>query len=426
MLKKIPVSKLRVGMHLHQLCGPWIEHPFWRSKFLISDPADISSIRSSGVTECVVDVSKGIDVSTDEPPSLPRPASTSRAEAPAHSSAPARTAPAAPPSSSSLSDESTRAAALVTQSKQLVTSVYSQVRMGKALDTAGCTALIDDVTSSIFRNQEALVSLLRLKTHDDYTYMHSVAVCALMVALSRQLGHSEVAAREAGMAGLLHDIGKAALPLPVLNKPGKLTESEFQIVRGHPERGHAMLAATDRTEAPWLTDGVLDVCLHHHEKIDGTGYPHRLAGEQIGLLARMGSICDVYDAITSNRPYKAAWDPSDSIGKMASWRKGHFDESIFQAFVRSVGIYPVGSLVRMESGKLAVVVETNPGAATSPKVKTFYSTRSNMPLPPHLLDLSKPGCVDRIVGRESNSVWKFRHLDTLWASPEALAKIQRS
>jgi HD-GYP domain-containing protein (c-di-GMP phosphodiesterase class II) len=424
MLKTIPAAQLRVGMHLHQLCGPWMHHPFWRTRFVLSDPKDIAAILSSGVPACVIDVSKGLDIAEDRA-EHPVPASSHTVDQPQPKP------PAATPTPSSraptcLHEESVRAANLVSQSKRLVSSLHSQVRMGKALDTAGCTELIDDVTASIFRNQEAMVSLVRLKTHDDYTYMHSVAVCALMGALSRQLGHTEAAAREAGMAGLLHDIGKAALPLPVLNKPGKLTESDFQIVRAHPERGHAMLSSTDLSDSPWLTDAVLDVCLHHHEKIDGTGDPHRLAGDQISLFARMGSICDVYDAITSNRPYKAAWDPADSIGKMASWRKGHFDEAIFQSFVRSVGIYPIGSLVRMESGKLAVVVETNPAAATSPKVKTFYSTRSNMPMTPQLLDLSRPGCPDRIVGRESNSVWKFPHLDSLWADPEALARLGRS
>src|SRR6185312_2818143 len=100
----------------------------------------------------------------------------------------------------------------------------------------------------------------------------------------------------------------------------------------------------------------LEVCLHHHEKVDGTGYPDRLGGDQISLCAKMGAVCDVYDAITSNRPYKVGWDPAESIRKMTEWSAGHFDQTVFQAFVRSIGIYPVGSLVRLESGRLGIII----------------------------------------------------------------------
>ena len=164
--------------------------------------------------------------------------------------------------------------------------------------------------------------------------MHSVAVCALMVALARQLGHDDAACRDAGLAGLLHDLGKAAMPLDILNKPDKLSPAEFAIIRSHPVRGHEMLL-----ESKGAPQAALDVCLHHHERVDGEGYPHRLSGERLSQLARMGAVCDVYDAITSNRPYKAGWDPSVSIARMASW-KGQFDEAVFGAFVRSLGIYP--------------------------------------------------------------------------------------
>ncbi|MEZ4758150.1 MAG: HD domain-containing phosphohydrolase [Flavobacteriales bacterium] len=128
-------------------------------------------------------------------------------------------------------------------------------------------------------------SLARLKTADDYTYMHSVAVCALMVALARQLGLSDAHTRTAGMAGLLHDLGKAAIPMAVLNKPGKLTDAEFTVVRSHPVEGYHMLKEGGGVEA-----AVLDACLHHHEKIDGTGYPDKLKGDKISLIARMAAI----------------------------------------------------------------------------------------------------------------------------------------
>ena len=151
----------------------------------------------------------------------------------------------------------------------------------------------------------------------------------------------------------------------------------------------------------------------HHEKVDGSGYPHKLAGDQISLLARMGAVCDVYDAITSNRPYKAAWDPAASIARMAQWT-GHFDPPIFKAFVVSLGIYPVGTLVKLHSGRLAVVIDQNPGRLTAPRVKVFFSTRSNMPIELRELDLAQESSNDKIVSREDPATWGFTHLNELW------------
>ncbi len=452
MLKKVHVDQLRLGMHLQSLCGAWMNHPFWKTQFVLKDPADLAKLRASGVAECWIDVSKGLDVAEPDggvapkrgggPATVSAPAPVPVSTAPtslrgtpaapaaavaAQASPPARR-PLAPPTSD-LAEEVQRAASLVNKSREAVVSLFSEARMGNALDTSGCVDLVNDVTSSVWRNPGAMLSLARLKSHDDYTYMHSVAVCALMVALGRQLGFDEAQAREAGMAGLMHDMGKAAMPLEVLTKPGKLTDAEFALMRAHPERGHAMLLnrAVD-TGAPVdaVTAGVLDVCLHHHEKVDGSGYPHRLKGDEISMLAKMGAVCDVYDAITSTRPYKEAWDPSESIGKMASWRHGHFDETVFQAFVKSLGIYPVGALVRMQSERLAVVVDQNEGAITAPKVKVFFSLRSQMPIAVEVVDLANPRCTDRIVGRESNRDWKFTHLETLWAGPEALRRLGRA
>jgi HD-GYP domain-containing protein (c-di-GMP phosphodiesterase class II) len=293
--------------------------------------------------------------------------------------------------------------------------MFNEARLGRAVDVSACLTLVNDISESVHRNPGALVSLARLKTQDDYSYMHSVAVCALMVALGRQLGLDEDECREAGMAGLLHDIGKAVIPTTVLNKPGKLDDGEFEIIKTHPVRGHELLKAGGNA-----SDAALDVCLHHHEKFDGSGYPHRLAGEAIHLLARMGAVCDVYDAITSDRPYKAGWDPAESVSRMAQW-SGHFDPAVFKAFVASVGIYPVGSLVVLESKRVAVVVEQRAGALTKPVVKAFFSQRSKMPIPPVVIDLSAPGCSDRISARQDTTDWNEREVAIRWAG-EAVPK----
>jgi HD-GYP domain-containing protein (c-di-GMP phosphodiesterase class II) len=427
MLKRIPVQDVRLGMHLHELCGAWLDHPFWKTKFVLRDGEDLRKLRSSAVKECWIDTAKGLDVrapdtgvrlapSTAQPllSAQPRVMSVPLSELGSAADGPART-----PDTTPLDEEVRRAAALCSASREAVASLHNEVRMGRTLDADKCRPIVDEIASSVSRNAGALTSLARLKTHDDYTYMHSVAVCALMVALARQLGLTEAEVREAGMAGLVHDMGKALMPLAVLNKPGKLTEEEFTIIRGHPQLGHDLLAEGGAFEA-----GVLDVCLHHHERLDGKGYPEGLAGDAISRLARMGAVCDVYDAITSNRPYKAGWDPAESIAQMASWRKGQFDTAVFQAFVKSLGIYPNGSLVRMKSGRLAIVMEQNEKSLVAPRVKIFFSTQTQQSITPELLDLAAPGCTDAITGRESNKQWKFAHLDELWAGAQALQALR--
>jgi HD-GYP domain-containing protein (c-di-GMP phosphodiesterase class II) len=211
------------------------------------------------------------------------------------------------------------------------------------------------------------------------------------------------------LAGLLHDLGKMGIPNKILNKPGKLTDEEFTTIKSHPEIGANILM-----DNPLVSPMVLDVVLHHHEKVDGSGYPHRLTGETISLFAKMGAVCDVYDAITSNRPYKKGWSPAESIRKMAEWSKGHFDEAVFQAFVKTVGIYPTGSLVRLESGRLGVVTEQSDTSLLTPKVKVFFSAKLKTPILQETLDLSKLIGKEKIIGREAPEDWGFRNLDELW------------
>jgi hypothetical protein len=155
--------------------------------------------------------------------------------------------------------------------------------------------------------------------------------------------------------------------------------------------------------------------LHHHEKTDGSGYPKGLKGNEISVVAKMGAICDVYDAITSNRPYKSGWDPAESLRKMAEWANGHFDSHIFQAFVKSMGIYPVGSLVRLTSGRIGVVMEQTGKSLTTPSVKVFFSTKSNMRIVPLVIDLSRLDAPEKIVAREDPAKWNFTDLNELWS-----------
>ena len=428
-LKQIPTAQVRLGMHVHALDGQWLDHPFWKTRFVLRDPADLKLLRNSRVPTLWINTALGLD--------LPAPGAGLagiRQCAPLAQQAPAAAGggrmaalgdaigrPEAPPKASrapaktSMAEEMANAAKLVNRSRVAVSSMFAEARLGRALEPERCLPLVDEIADSVGRNPGAMVSLARLKTQDDYSYMHSVAVCALMVALGQELGLDEAGCREAGLAGLLHDLGKVAVPLEILNKPGKLTDEEFAIVRTHPVRGYEML-----TEARGASEAAMDVCLHHHERADGRGYPHGLQGEVLSPLARMAAVCDVYDAITSNRPYKAGWDPAESIARMASW-KGQFDDDVFRGFVRSLGIYPNGALVRLQSRRLALVIEQHPSALTEPVVKAFYDADRELPIKPVLIDLSSTGPgsgPDCIVDREPPGRWNFPQLNALWLGKE--------
>ncbi len=415
MLKRVSVQQLQLGMYLREFCGSWMDHPFWRTSFVLKDAKDIELILASKIKEVWIDAELGLDVPADAPVvSVAEPPPVVTALPPQQ---PDRSSPVRQNKPVSAAQEVERAARICLESKAAVVSMFEEVRMGNAVDVGGARQLVEDITDSVARNPGAIISLARLKTADDYTYMHSVAVCAMMVALAKQLGLDEAKTRSCGMAGLLHDLGKVAMPTEVLNKPGKLTDAEFDIIKSHPTEGYKMLMASSGVDPISL-----DVVLHHHEKMDGSGYPERFAGDQISLHSKMGAVCDVYDAITSNRPYKAGWDPAESLRKMAEWANGHFDMRVFQAFVKSMGIYPVGSLVRLTSGRIGVVTEQSAGSLTTPQIKVFFSTKSNMRIVPTMIDLSNPSATERIQNREDPARWHFHDLNELWSGLSSVGR----
>lgn len=335
MLKKINVNNVKLGMYLHEICGSWMDHPFWQKSFELTSPKDLATLLNCGIQEIWIDTDKGLDIlasmTLTSENEVNQAIDTSLQQL-------ANTSTGIINVEVTMEEEITRAREILGRAKEAVSTMFQEVRMGKALKVEGIGTLVDEISASIARNPEAFISLSRLKTKDNYTYMHSVAVCALMIALGKQMNVDALLLKELGMAGLFHDIGKAMIPEEVLNKPGKLTDEEFDLVKSHVLRGWEILK-----EAEGVGDVVLEVSRHHHERMDGRGYPDKLSGETLTLFARMGAICDVYDAITSVRSYKLGWEPAESIRKMAEWQEGHFDKDIFQAFVKTIGIYPTGT-----------------------------------------------------------------------------------
>ena len=371
-----------------------MDHPFWKKSFKLTDAKDLKTLSECGIQEVWIDTDKGLDTESE---ALLEDEARTKVDDTLHQAALSITKPVA---RISVQAELEQARKTHTKAKEAVTTMFREARMGKALQLAEVGSLVDEISASITRNPEAFLSISRLKNKDNYTYLHSVAVCALMIALGKQLNLEQKLMKDIGMAGLLHDVGKMAIPDEILNKPGKLSDDEFTIIKGHSLKGWEILKGSEG-----VCQIALDVCLHHHERIDGKGYPDKLSGDNLTIFARMGAVCDVYDAVTSNRCYKLGWEPAEAIRKMAEWQEGHFDHDVFHAFVKTIGIYPSGTLVKLKSTRLAVVIEQSESNLLTPLVKVFFSTIENAPLQPELLDLAQSA--DSISNIEDPKKWGF-------------------
>ncbi|MCP3022598.1 HD-GYP domain-containing protein [Cupriavidus basilensis] len=393
MLKRIKTQQLQVGMFVARVGGAWLEHPFWRSRFLVNSQEQIDQMIASKVEEVWIDLLKGKGV----PPPVQLAASGSLSVKPVAD----EPAGAVPQSGVPLEVEFGLAREVMKNGKAVVGSMFTNARMGRALEVEGALMLVDSVSNSLTRHSQALIALARLKVRDDYTYLHSFAVCALMIALGRTLGLDSAAVQQLGLAGLVHDIGKISVPTHVLHKQGEMTAAEVAMVQRHPSVGYRVL-----NEAKLYSNIPLDVCMHHHERIDGRGYPFGLHGNEISVHAKIAAVCDAYDSLTSNRPGHQAWTPARALEYMAVRVDTLFDRTVFQAFTRSIGIYPLGTVLRLRSGRLAVVFAQNDNEPLRPQVKVFYSVNEAAHLGPQTLDLRETE--DTVVGFEDPAQWGFR------------------
>jgi len=396
MLKKVDSSQLRIGMFIHDLDCGWMEHPFVRNRFVITRDDEIRKILNAGIRGVTIDCARGLDV--NDAPTVEEAAAATEAEVTAIAAKPVA------PLRATLAEEFDRAVAIRRQAADLVRTVMQDARLGKAVELDKVSPVVENITASILRNASALLGLSVIKNKDDYTFLHSVSVCTLLVAFCRSRKLDGDTTYQAGIGGLLHDTGKALVPDHILNKPGRLTDEEFDLVRKHPKDGYDILRRT-----PGIGAIPLDITLHHHERRDGTGYPDRQAEQAISEMAQMAAIVDVYDAITADRCYHKGMPAAEALRKMYEWSKFHFSPSLMQEFMRCVGIYPVGTMVLLESGRLAVVVEPHETSLLTPKVNVFYSTKSQTYIKPETVDLARGlgfGGGDKILRHESPEKWQ--------------------
>jgi len=400
-LKRISRDQVTVGMFIHAFDGPWLQHPFWLPRFLLKAPQDRDKILTSDLQTLVIDESRGraakaecMAIAGDRARS-PKPLFLVAEQA----------RPNALRKTASASDrvcrfveERASATKLIKQSTLEMRRIFADIRLGHAIQTDDVAPLVAGISASLTRNKFALIRLTRLKSRDEYTYVHSIAVSALMVSLGRTLDLSPQVIFDLGMAGLLHDVGKIVVPTHILSKPESLTAEEFALVRTHPEQGYRMLSI-----APGIPPIVLDVCRHHHERMDGTGYPFKLTGDVLSLPARIGAICDVYDALTSDRAYKSAWTPQEAISRMHEWT-GHFDPGLLFQFMKTVSVFPAGLLVLLRSNRLGVVMP-NGRRASRIMVRAFYATRERCVIPHEDVPIGDTLNHDQIMGEEDPASW---------------------
>ena len=380
MQHRVAPGDVRIGMFVHGFGGSWFDHPFWFARFEVGHK-HLARLHAADVPYVIIDDARGRGPVAAEAEAQPpriadhevRPKDSRRTGNVVRSTLPERRGVRGRGSAASGSDAKAQARQLVARSMRVVRDAFARIRSGRSIELGLFEELVTEIVSTSEYCPRTLLEAIRLKQKDDYTHLHSVAVGTLMVNVARQLGRSKAQIYEYGLAGLFHDIGKVRVEGDILDKEGSLTEEEFATVRAHPQHGYDILSAT-----PGIPAAALDACLHHHERPDGKGYPFGLQGEALSEVARLGAICDVYDALTSDRAYKRAWTPADAIAAMWRW-EGQFDRDLLFAFMQSIGVFPEGLVVQLDGDRLGLVLAPRNEGQRS-RVLVFFCTASGSPL----------------------------------------------
>ncbi len=397
MLKRISPSQVEMGMFVHKLEGSWFKHPFWKAKFVLDDPATLEDLRDADIDAVVIDISKGRDVLVrrgDAPAARPGPI-------PAAKPAPQRrrfVTPSAPApfdyrstAPQTTAREFGHANRTADRGRKVVTRMFLEMRLGKTIPAQAVEPVVEDIFASVQRNPHAFNGLMRCKQDNEFLYRHALACSALMISLARALKLSPNEIREAGMAGLMFDVGVNLLPIDLAEYGNDHRRLPPEVLMQHAELGANFL------EASGLPPAISMVARHHHERSDGQGYPARLSGGDIPLLSRMAAICDAYDELASFMPGSAVVDPGAVLQTMSAQR-GRFDSEIFAAFVQCIGTFPIGTFVELKSGRLALVSDQNPVDTSKPTVRPFFSLATGKSLRSEDIDLANCFGADEIVG----------------------------
>ncbi|MBW3199078.1 HD-GYP domain-containing protein [Marinobacter nauticus] len=367
---RLPVDLLQSGMKVVKLDRPWTEVPVLFQGFTLQTEAEARVLRQYCAWVVVEDEAERLAPVLDQIPHLKQRTTEPLQE------------------TRTLEQELPRAADTWSRTQQFVEKVIRDIEQHNDLELASARPLIRSCVDSVKANASAMFWMARIKHRDAYTAEHCLRVAIFTVAFARFLGLPEDDLEVAGMCGLLHDIGKLRVPDEILNKPGPLSPREYEVMREHTTLGHELLK-----QDPSLDPIISDVTLHHHERIDGRGYPQQLPEWQISRFARLISIVDAYDAMTSDRCYRDGMSPADAVRILYKNRAQQFDADMVEAFIRMIGIYPPGSLVELNTGEVALVVSTHPGRKLKPKVEILLDNNRH-PITPRVMDLGSQTTTD--------------------------------
>jgi HD-GYP domain-containing protein (c-di-GMP phosphodiesterase class II) len=355
MRKRISIDQLKVGMKVERLDRSWLATPFLRHRFTITSAEEIEQLHASGVQQIDVDVYDDRQESGSLVPPMPVGTAVSL---------PIPPTPETEPSTVPFAEELPVARQVYKAAKLIIQQAMDDVRMGRALNIEAVSEVVGRMADSILRNPDALTSLTRLKQFDEYTFFHSVNTSALALSVGRHLRYARAPLLQLGTGMLLHDIGKTLIPIELLNKPGRYEADEFEIMKQHVLRGAEILSSSTG-----LTDMFLKPTLEHHERVDGTGYPHQRAKQDLSQFGLIAAIVDIYDAVTSDRCYHKGKTPHDTLQLLYRLgTQGHVDGVLVQQFVQVVGVYPVGSCVALNTGEAAIVKQFNHHVPLEPLV----------------------------------------------------------
>ncbi len=382
-----------MGMFVHKLEGSWLKHPFWKSKFVLDDAVTLEDLRDADIDAVVIDLSKGRDVlvrrnDASAPAPVPAPAPQRRRFVPPVSSAPFDYRSTAPQTAAREFGNATRVAA---RGRKVISRAFLEMRLGKAVRAEMVEPVIEDIFASVQRNPHAFNGLMRCKQDNEYLYRHALACSALMVSLGRALKLSPGEIREAGLAGLMFDVGVNLLPVDLAEHGNDHRRLPREVLAQHTELGANFL------EASGMPAAVARVARHHHERNDGSGYPARLIGGDIPLLSRMAAVCDAYDELASYMPGARPVDPGAVLQRMSEQR-GQFDPVVFGAFVQCIGTFPIGTFVELKSQRLAMVIDQDPADYAKPRVRTFFSLAAGKSVRSEDIELANCFGADEIVG----------------------------
>lgn len=275
---------------------------------------------------------------------------------------------------------------LYQEARELQGKFIRHLKAGEPIDITPLAAVAEEMVDTMFTHGDAMLCLARIRAKDAYLMEHSMNVAILLANFGRYLGLERNVLKELTLGGLLHDVGKIMTPDEVLNKPGKLTDEEFGVMRQHVVHSYDILSNT-----AGITPTMLEVAANHHERLDGTGYPQRLKGDQLSLYTRMSGIVDVYDAVTADRIYKQGMQPTQAFRILLKGINQHFDAELVTKFIKCMGVYPVGTLVQLSNQRLAVVMQRNEQQPLKPVVKVIYHATQRHYLEVQWLDLARNG-----------------------------------